>query len=356
MSITIKKFKNIYGIKNISSIIRFKKNNFIYASNGTMKTSFSDGMYKILNNQVIEPEFRDDGLSEFAIDIDGTNYSKQDIPTDKIRTITFKNEFNLNLMIDKNLLYVISLDLQKLLQEKENLRSKIYEQVKVFFNDSPVKSLKKNDQESFAVSNIEIENILNIFEQIKNYDIDHTINDIDLIKFYNDKALILLEEPELAKKIETYNNFIDKKIKNTEIFTNVFGLDQLKDVIDKCIRIHFFDAGHKLNMNSKNYNEIESIKLYDEELKKIYNDQISKDKFESIKRQIKNNATKEMAKYLEQNKHFLKYLPNKKMIDVIIFNQFKIYENYREEIEEMILKFNQINSEIDKVIKNEKNN
>ena len=44
MNLSIKKFKNIYGIKDLKGIANINSNALIYAPNGGTKTSFALGM------------------------------------------------------------------------------------------------------------------------------------------------------------------------------------------------------------------------------------------------------------------------------------------------------------------------
>jgi hypothetical protein len=195
---------------------------------------------------------------------------------------------------------------------------------------------------------------MDIFKNVETYEIDYGVNEINLSIVYNDKTLNLLNDPNFDFNIKVYNEFINKKIENTKLFNNNFSLEQLREVINKCSKNYFFKAGHKLLLDSKEYDESEANILYKTELEKIYNNQDSKDKFDSIKKQIKNAHTKDLSKYLDQNKHLLKYLPYRKMIETIILNQFKINENSKNEIEELINQLNSINLKIKSTVENER--
>ena len=50
--IKINKFNNVYGIKELKNTSSIDGNTLIYAPNGVMKTSFSDGVRDIINGDM----------------------------------------------------------------------------------------------------------------------------------------------------------------------------------------------------------------------------------------------------------------------------------------------------------------
>ena len=50
--IKINKFNNVYGIKELKNTSLIDGNTLIYALNGVMKTSFSDGVRDIINGDM----------------------------------------------------------------------------------------------------------------------------------------------------------------------------------------------------------------------------------------------------------------------------------------------------------------
>ena len=86
----IKKFKNVYGIKDLKSPELIKDNTIIYAPNAVMKSSFSQGINDIKNGKQNPKDVIFDVDSEFEILVNSNSItnSSQD---KKFRAIVFSD-------------------------------------------------------------------------------------------------------------------------------------------------------------------------------------------------------------------------------------------------------------------------
>lgn len=77
--IKINKFNNVYGIKELKNTDLINGNTLIYAPNGVMKTSFSDGVRDIINGNMPRDVFTNPNiLSEFELENNGIIVSSND--------------------------------------------------------------------------------------------------------------------------------------------------------------------------------------------------------------------------------------------------------------------------------------
>ena len=77
--IKINKFNNVYGIKEMKNTNLINGNTLIYAPNGVMKTSFSDGIRDIINGDMPKDVFANPKiLSEFELENNGVPVSSND--------------------------------------------------------------------------------------------------------------------------------------------------------------------------------------------------------------------------------------------------------------------------------------
>ena len=77
--IKIDKFNNVYGIKEQKNTNLIDGNTLIYAPNGVMKTSFSDGFRNIINGDMPKDVFTNPNiLSEFELENNSVIVSSND--------------------------------------------------------------------------------------------------------------------------------------------------------------------------------------------------------------------------------------------------------------------------------------
>ena len=77
--IKINKFNNVYGIRELKNTDLINGNTLIYAPNGVMKTSFSDGLRDIISGDMPKDVFTNPNIiSEFELENNGVIVSSND--------------------------------------------------------------------------------------------------------------------------------------------------------------------------------------------------------------------------------------------------------------------------------------
>lgn len=82
--IKIKKFENVFGIKELKGADKLDRLNVIYAPNGTAKSSISDALCELPKNGDITDVYGYNLTPKYQIDVDGTLYDEISTPSYKI--------------------------------------------------------------------------------------------------------------------------------------------------------------------------------------------------------------------------------------------------------------------------------
>ncbi len=323
------KFQYCYGIKKLETEFDFSSKRVfaIYASNGTMKTSFAKSFRDLSKGgQPKDLVFQDRETVCIVQDDNEQNlkpkeifviepYNEKDFDGDKISTLVVKKE----------------------LKEKYD---KIYKELETAKSDF-IKKLKKvsqsTDCESEFVSTFS-ENKKDIFFDLLSEkifpDIDKKQQKYDFK--YNDvfdkkgKVKEFLEKNKdfLNQYIENYESIISKSnfFKKSE---NTFGTYQASEILKSISDGSFFDAGHYLELN--NQAKIKSAedlkKIIEDEINNIVNNEKLRKVFDKIDKAFNANIeVKKFKKVIDEN--------NLLLIELKEYETFKkkVWLNYFQEL------------------------
>ena len=282
--------ENCYGIKKLNESIEFKKINnktgikesinacLIYASNGTMKTSFANTFLDIENDKETIDRIEPNNSTIREIRIDGKIINKDDILVIQTYVEGYDSNNKSKLLASK-----------KLKKEYDDIWNEIGKNKDIF-----LKEIKKIS----GISNInEIEReIINIF---KENDIDdfctvlektkqkYKIEEVEILKNIKYKEVVN-EDIEKALSLEAVSNALSDYMKKYDeileqselykpgIFDNTRAKISLKSLKDNS----FFEANHKIVLENQTVlnetefenkmQEIEDKILADEEIKKNF--------------------------------------------------------------------------------------
>lgn len=274
----IKKFENAYGIKKLILNNLKLKNNAIYASNGTFKTSFALALYKLSKNEI--DEVRDRLTNDkFTFDISiGDNQYKNSID-EQLPIIIFskdileKKSFN-NL---ENELATLTLD--------DNLINKVkeYEDELIDIDniiDDCIKSLKlSNDIIDFIVGidrRQKLSFLKRLFELLINTPKIERIDKINLNILNKKKIYEGLENDEFKRTINDYRNYIENQFKST-FFDDKFNLNNVNNFIKTLETTNFINESKNryIVVYDTKYTNLDNFKTkVNEEIKKICNQEI----------------------------------------------------------------------------------
>lgn len=346
--IEIKKIKNSYGLTelNMCGNNKFHKNTYIYAPNGTFKTSFSNFFASIFNDKSkIKDRYNDSKKSEYELCI--YNQTITETSNDNLRDISFY-DFSLekygSLFLDSNFYRNLAYDTKiiKLIEEKysrikEELKKisslLIYLGIDIFnFDYSSLTTVLKLKSITSDLSEKEIDYIFELFKEDKKY------------KFSKEPKAITnlrgeLEIQELKKDYESISQSSDKKF-----IKGIFTLEKADAFVKTISKSEdFFNVGHRIKLedDSKYYDNKSLNELFQKELNEILENGSSRDAYEKIKSSLFSAAnTKIFAEKFLKDSKFIMFLSinsdlTKRVIEWLFDNNLDI--NYIDHVDFLMI-------------------
>ncbi len=339
MNISIKKFKNIYGIKDLRGVANVNSNALIYAPNGGTKTSLALGFKAISKSQLPRDRiYNRDG--EYEIDFDGKTYKNSNL--ENINNIVVYNydeyiKNTMNMQSDSLSLLTISSDLKT---KYGNIFNSVIEQIdSISLKISNQLGNKKKAEDNknivlkFFSDYFKLNNWKDIIKYLSDLNWNNKISlSYSFFDVFNDNTLPIITSLNFINEVKILNETIDSKI-HTNLFAGAFGSIEASKLLKELSTNGFFEAGHALKI--KNVDElIDSVdkfqKLYDDEKKKIYHDEVTQKTAEDLLSKInKNKNTKAIRTYISDPEILTQ------MSDISLF-MIKVIagklENYKDEI------------------------
>lgn len=306
------KLKHCYGINKLNFELNFNESNtnIIYASNGTMKTSFADTM-KSLSNEIIPFDRIENvsGIADVVVD-DSRPINKDEILVIEAEKINDNMEENTSLLASK-----------ELKKEYDNIYNSINKKLKEF--EKKIKQTSGFSSNEFyelcrSLFLPKSKNILEVFEYIyKDFEIDDYKNeDLQKIKYkeiFNNDTEKLFNTSEFISLISEYVEKYNEIFSNSQILVKGKFNYYNAEVVSKNLNDNgYFDAGHKIKLknskleisDSKKFNELveneKNKELQDVELKKRFN---------KIDEMLKSTVgVRNLKEYLINNREILHYL------------------------------------------------
>ena len=346
MMLKIKKFKNVYGIKELCSAELIDGNTIIYAPNGSMKTSFADGIndisnghipgdlfcnpritsqFKILNNGVeIDNQCQNIYLDAFVFKI--SDYSRDVFNDQRINTLVMSNS--------------LKTKYKKLLDNYEKTCRAFTELL-----SKNVFALKNTSDEaikimSFVVGKESIPDIIESIPDVENYN-DEFYKSINYIDLFNEKTDQVLNTPQFVSLCENYNKYVSKKLDET-VFNSGFDFNGIKKLQKDLKSIKFFNAGHKINLNSVGLLDEKQFDEYIESVvQDVYDSEESRTVFEEAKRVLNKNAQSRKAlSIISKDKRCLNEMFNVSLFKKnIIFTKLNPYSKDLKEYKKEIIEY-----------------
>jgi hypothetical protein len=346
--------KNCFGIGSFDFTFDFSgatnKSYLIYAPNGTMKTSFAKTMETISKNngELPKDNIYAERISEYRIDVDG-----QPINPSSILVVNSETEdLDTSNKISK---FIASKDLKS---KYDSIYNELNEKRKGYVTllkeisrstdceSELITTFKTNDKDNFF-------DVLEIaYKKMDDYEklkIDFKYNTV-FDKNNKVKGFLDRHKDMLDNYVSNYNELLSQSVLFRKS-NNSFGTTQANELLKSTEDNSFFDAGHKLIINSNI--EISSFvglkQLLDEELEKILNEATLKKEFEKIDKAIGSNAElREFKKVIENDNSLLVQLAN--------FDEFRkkvwvnFIQNLKTETENIIQFYQSKKEDIEKVL------
>lgn len=290
----IKKFNGIFGIDHLYGCELMQKNTLIYAPNGTMKSSFADGIVSIAGGS--DPsEIDHPKTADYEI-VQGSTRIDQNSPAGLLNAIVLRGEndgvlFNnsVSLTIDPNLLLSLALseplkkkmvDLQKREKDLEDKLINIYEtatQARKGTGANVLKSLGCDQANHF-------EFLISISDS--DFDLASKISDpqnVDLKALSAPPVQKAATGDEFSKNALEYGKYLDKQYNQPGFFDQQFSINDLKELSSTAEEMHYFSSARSFYLNGKAYSKADLDALVDSATKDVYGSPEAMEKYVAVK-------------------------------------------------------------------------
>lgn len=307
------KLKNCYGISLLENEIDFSEKNIcsIYASNGTMKTSFAKTFVDLSRGEKPKDEIYPDRETICEIKTDGSDLKKENIFVINPYDQEYKSDNISTLLVNQELKKKFDTEYQEIQKQKEGFLKSIQklsglkpqeielEICNIFFQDERNKFFE-------ALEGTEKE-ILNNEEAV--------YQDIKYNELFNDKTKQAIESSDFLSNIDNYVKKYNELLEKSNFFKKgVFNHTQASDIATQLDKNGFFKAEHTVMLNGrkepvKTKNDLE--KVITEEKNSILQDKKLQDEFEKLDKILKKNANiKNFRECLSNNPQIVSELSN----------------------------------------------
>ncbi len=295
--------KNCHGIGEMHEAIDFKEDKpiVIHASNGVMKTSFTNTISDLIANIPSKDLIDETKLSVRDIKIDGVpatsdsfyifgkpDANKLDVYVSAaLMNPKLRDKYNTCLIDEKNKLNAFLKHYSQVTGQKEA-------DLEMYFNNM-------TSNNNIHASLIKIKNIISRTKNFTSYDFKY--NDV-----FKDQIKKFAKTSEAQKAISDYRKNYVKIMKKSNIFTSgIFDISSLLSIRDPLKSAKFFEGENKIifknNQIVSTYEELQ--KIIDEELSRINETEEAKNAFKDLTEKFieKANLSK-LAEKIKQNPNF----------------------------------------------------
>jgi len=350
----IVKLKNCYGIHEFTHTFSFEKSraNLIYASNGTMKTSFAKTFLDIskglspkdarYEDRITTCQITDETDSEidpskiFVIESEKTEY-----PSEKISLLMANKDLRIKYEDILKEITTRNEEVKRKLQNLSGMRAGVEEEICEAFDSSDILGC-------YAM----------IFPKINN-DEQPLIKEGKYKNYYNPKIVEFLNDEKSKEQIDEYVKKYNELIESSGFFKKgIFNHTNASDVIKQLKSNKYFEADHKVILNNDGNlievnNSKEFSKILDDEVTRIFHDKELQKRFKEIDKILTKNAElKAFREFLENEPSMLAELKNlpeyRKKIWISYLKQIK------QELSNLVTLYNAGKKSIAEIIKHAK--
>lgn len=312
--IKINKMKNWYGISELKKTELISKNTIIYSPNGVMKTSFADGIKDLISNNNPKDIFNDIN-SEYEIDNNGTIINEF-TNSKNIDAIVFSGlDINNDIYSDHRIAkLLVSQALKKEYQEELKKTEAIMRRIKEIISKDIAKDLKYNENTvrlfiNYSSTINELDSIIDFIDNIGNDTISHDITKIKFSDLFGEKTQPIIDDPDFVMKCEIYNRVVLNSFDEV-VFKADFSFDNLKTIRDHLMKLHFFEAGHSVNLIDEMYDEKKLNDYIDKITSEVYGSEDVKKAFDDAKAILDKKANQKLKSTIDENPWILSMLSN----------------------------------------------
>lgn len=345
--------RNCYGIKKLEHDFDFSdgKTYSIYASNGTMKTSFAKTFKDIsIGEESKDLMFPARKTVREIVDENNNPIAKEQVFVIEPLNVDFNSEKISTLLVNKKL----KDEYDKIHSEIDKKKEKFLKKLKLLCGlkkniEEEISGTFSNNEKDFLICLKELE------EEVFNGK-ELEFSNIVYSEIFNERVLAFLNTEDVKDKIteyiEKYNELIDS---STYFKKGVFNHTDASTISKSLNDNGFFDAKHSVSLNTeKDKHEIFTQEELDEVIKeekdKILSDPFLKEIFDFIDKAItRHKDLRKFRDYLENNQKILPELADLGSFRKKLWISYLKYE--RDSYKELLNEYQSGKKEIEEIIK-----
>ncbi len=318
------KLENCYGIKSLNYIFNFEKTKTyaIYATNGTMKTSFTKTFRDLETGNDSADLVFSHRKTLREITIDGMELSKNNIFIVESYNRNYQSEKISTLLVNENLKNAYDAIWLKTKDMEDSLKKNL-------ISISGTKDIVEEISEAFTNSREKFLEAIRVPYNEVNNGKTPIYSDVKYTTLFDEKIIKVLDEiqPTLDEYIKRYNELINK---SKYFKRGNFNHNNAHIVNDILTKNNFFEASHSILLfDGKNQNEVknknELEKIIEQELQIIFKDSKLRTIFDKIDKILNSNQLlKEFRAYIIGHTVVISELGNlKKLKQKVFIDYFK---------------------------------
>lgn len=285
-------FENCFGINKLNKEFDFTSSGsiVIYASNGTMKTSFANTFVELSKGKMpIDKLFGNP--TKCSVEVDGSVIDKSEILVVKSFESISSIESQSKLLVDET---------SK--REYDEINNDLLDKKSKIINELNRKSgVPKKDIEQILLTDFSVNNLFDLFGDIDNLSTDIDYSDFKYSELFHPDVIEFLSKPQVNEKIIEYFDTYNTLIKNSKIFKQgVFSPSKADSISQTLEKENYFLADHKLVLKDEE-EPIGSIGDFNKRLLEERKAIVENDELLKIELEIKKVAVKQFRDILEKN-------------------------------------------------------
>lgn len=340
MKLTIN-LENCYGIKSLEKTLDFSnKSAFsIYASNGTMKTSFAKTFMDLSKGTDTKDEIYSEKTTKREIKKDGVDLNGEDVFVIKPYDKEYRSDDISTLLVNQELKKEYDREYQDIKQAKDKFLGLIEESSGLTPKDIEIEVCKIFHQDE---ENKFLESLARIKDEVLDEE-EGLYKGIKYNGLFNDKTQSVIGGQDFSDNIDSYVKTYNELLEKSNFFKKgIFNHTQASDIATHLEKNGFFKADHSVVLNTQekqiktkaNLEEIingeKNRILESEELKREF------DKLDKILK--KNQDIKKFREYLSDNPQIVSELSNLTSFKSKLWKGY--FKEQKESFKDLVSKFN----------------
>ena len=281
------KFENCYGIRSLEHTFCFddKRANLIYASNGTMKSSFAKTFCDFSEGKESKDEIYGDRPNQREIEFDSREIKPEEVFVIKPYQESYKSERISTLLVNKEL----KNEYEEILKDLEQKTDELIKHLKA---ESGIKNIEAEFSNSIMQEEGEfMKALIRVRDEVQKED-NSKYSDIKYEEIFNEKVSEFLEKKENIESLTKYTEKYKALLEGSQFFKDgVFNHYQAGEIAKQLKNNGFFSAEHSLFLrsNKKIETEEELKKVIQEEMDTILDNKDLQEFFKEMDKQIQKN-------------------------------------------------------------------